>query len=150
MAWSDRVKRAEMKAMEKMREMKHTQPKTKKPGFFNFGGSASNSGNMDIGALLKQMNRGDVKGEEWKGPNIKGFDYESLSEFVDEMMEFQQNEFDKKLENETKETGLIAGAKQKLRHNAERALFNFTHKTRGIMARGMLRKMKQDEDKHNK
>eukprot|EP01083_Nonionella_stella_P216938 779195_1 len=155
--WNERVKRAEIKAKAKMKEMQNNQNPPKpaiKPSFFSqFSSKNSGINNNDINALLRQMNRGDEKDDNWNGPVIKGFDYKSLNEFVDEMMIFQENEFEKKLQIEAKqakERGIIAFGKEKLKQNAERILFNFTHKIRGIIARGMLRKMKQEEDKYNK
>lgn len=146
MSLQERVKRAEAKAAAKMAE-RAQQPK--KPGFFSNFGSAGN-GNMDIASLVQQQMGGGQQSSDWKGPTLKGFDHQHLSQFVDEMMVFQESEFEKKLEDEPKETGIVARTKQKLRQNAERAMFGFTHKIRGIMARGMLRKWKEQEEKENR
>ena len=136
MPMHERIKRAEIRAKQKMMER---ELKTK-------SSTSRKNENVDIGAVIRQQMNGQ-KMDNWNGPRIKGFDHENLSKFVDEMLEYSQNEFDKRLENELKEAkgdGIVALTKLKLRQNAERTLFGFTHKIRGIMARGMLRKMKDD------
>jgi len=145
----ERIKQADIKAKAKMAEMeaaKRANAKSGKSGFFNFGGNSNANENMDIGALIQQMQQTGNK-QAWHGPNVKGFDSGSLTEWVDQMMEFQKQEFEQRLTNEPKPKGILALAKQKLRHSAERALFNLTHGIRGIMARGMLRRIKEDEEK---
>lgn len=151
----ERIKQAEIKAKAKMAEMeakkmeKRNSPKTKKPSFFDFGNRNSANDQMDLSNMLQQMQGNGTKRKDWDGPTIKGFDDESLKTFVDEMMEYQQKEFEKKLASEPVPDGLIGKAKQKVRQNAERVLFNLSHKIRGIMAQGMLRKISEQEKKND-
>ena len=146
----ERIKRAEAKAKAKMAEMeaKKNAAKPKKPSFLNFGRNNTSNENMDISAMIQQMQGGNSK-KNWDGPTIKGLDDDSLNEFVDEWMEYEQKEFEKKLANEPVPDGLIDKTRHKIRQKAERVLFNFTHKIKGIMAQGMLRKLKEKEDKQN-
>eukprot|EP01083_Nonionella_stella_P301523 1034917_1 len=146
----ERIKQAEIKAKAKMRQMDVEPPKSagNMSNFFNFGGK--DKGSVDIGNLLQKMNRGEnTDKDEWSGPTIKGFDSNNLNKFVDEMMEFQGKEFEKKLANEPKAEGVIPRAKQKMRQNAEKKLFGINHKIKGIMAKGMVRKVEDNEKKKN-
>ena len=144
----ERMKQAEAKAKAKMAEMEAKKNTPKKPSFFDFGWNNASSKDMGILEIIQQTQGGSNK-KNWDGPNTKGWDVDSLRQFVDEVMEYQEKEFEKKLANEPVPDGLVDKAKHKLRQNAERVLFNFTHKIRGIMAHGMLRKLKEKEDEEN-
>merc|ERR1719491_2160912 len=100
--------------MRKMAEMKVDQntKKPKKPGLFGFagfgGGEGANSkGNANVTALMQQMHRGAQSGEDWKGPTMNGFDSQSMTKFVGEMMTFQEKEFEDRLQREEIPTGIM-------------------------------------------
>ena len=141
----ERIKMAEIAAKKKLAEMeanKASSSTSKIPSFFNFGRDKGSKNNMDITSL-----KGGDNIKNWTGPNLKGFDNENLGKFVEEMQAFKEKEFEEKLASEPVPDGLIAKGKQKLRQNAERALFNLSHKIRGVVARGMVRKIKDKEER---
>ena len=140
----ERMKEAERRAKEKMKEMEMNSPK--KPSFFNFGTSHNQTEQkQNIDTLLRQMQGSNTN--DWHGPTVKGFDHENLKQFTEDMLLFQQQEFERRLKMEPVPSGIIAKGKHILLQNAKRALFMFTHKIRGILARGILRNLKKDEEK---